>query len=139
MEQAATHTKAANGPAHLDRAFVASQKQRLVGERERLVSAVDRKDRENTAMAGAATGQANETEDLAQDLTLAENNRVLSGTLTEQLDAIDRALAKIDEGTYGFSDESGEPIALLRLQAAPEAVRTLDEETTWSKRSRDLT
>ncbi len=66
---------------------------------------------------------------------MTENNDALSATLTEQLALIDRALAKIDEGTYGFSDQSGEPIALARLQAYPEAILTLDEAQAALRRA----
>jgi DnaK suppressor protein len=41
---------------------------------------------------------------------------------------IERALAKIDEGTYGRSDLSGDPIPKARLDAVPEAVLTIQEE-----------
>jgi DnaK suppressor protein len=34
---------------------------------------------------------------------------------------IERALQKIDEGTYGLCEECEEPISLKRLQARPEA------------------
>lgn len=37
-----------------------------------------------------------------------------------------RALAKLDDGTYGICDQCGGPIAPARLQAAPESVRCID-------------
>jgi DnaK suppressor protein len=37
-----------------------------------------------------------------------------------------RALAKLDEGTYGTCDRCGRPIAPKRLQAKPESVRCID-------------
>ena len=55
----------------------------------------------------------------------AENDRILSSQLGPQLIAIDRALAKLDEGTYGFSDVSGLPIPIARLQACPQALGTM--------------
>ena len=33
---------------------------------------------------------------------------------------IDAALARIDDGTYGYCEETGEPIALKRLEARPD-------------------
>jgi DnaK suppressor protein len=41
---------------------------------------------------------------------------------------IERALQKIDDGTYGFSDESGEPIPQTRLEAFPDALYTEREQ-----------
>lgn len=43
--------------------------------------------------------------------------------LEERLLRIDRALAKLDEGTYGVCDTCGEPIAPKRLAAMPESVQ----------------
>ena len=40
----------------------------------------------------------------------------------QRLRAVERALAKIEEGTYGLSDVSGDPIPKARLEAIPEAV-----------------
>jgi DnaK suppressor protein len=48
--------------------------------------------------------------------------------MERRLENIERALQKIDEGTYGLSDESGEPIPKGRLEAVPEAIRTVDEQ-----------
>jgi DnaK suppressor protein len=41
---------------------------------------------------------------------------------------VEHALARIDDGTYGFSEDSGEPIPLPRLEAIPWARRTASEE-----------
>ena len=41
---------------------------------------------------------------------------------------VEHALAKIDAGKYGVSEESGAPIPLERLEALPWARRTLQEE-----------
>jgi DnaK suppressor protein len=40
---------------------------------------------------------------------------------------VNRALAKIQEGTYGLSDISGRPIPRDRLIATPEATDLLQE------------
>jgi len=53
-----------------------------------------------------------------------------------RLRAIDRALAKIDEGTYGLSDMSGKPTPKARLEATPEAVLTVEEEEQREKQQR---
>ena len=45
-----------------------------------------------------------------------------------QLIAADRAAARIDAGTYGRSVESGRPIPIARLEAAPLADRTMEEQ-----------
>jgi len=42
-------------------------------------------------------------------------------------------LKKIEEGSYGLSDISGKPIPRERLDAVPEALYTLSEETDREK------
>jgi DnaK suppressor protein len=56
------------------------------------------------------------------------------GVNERRLRDVERALAKIDEGTYGLSDESGEPIARERLEAIPEAVYTVEEMSQRERR-----
>jgi DnaK suppressor protein len=46
----------------------------------------------------------------------------VGSSLESGLARTERALAKLDEGSYGICDACGEPIAPARLQAAPDAV-----------------
>ena len=39
---------------------------------------------------------------------------------------IDAALGRIDDGSYGFCDDTGEPIGIRRLEARPIATRCID-------------
>lgn len=48
--------------------------------------------------------------------------------LREELAAIERAEKRLEEGTYGLSVESGQPIPDGRLEAIPWAERTVEEE-----------
>jgi DnaK suppressor protein len=48
--------------------------------------------------------------------------------LRRELEALERAEARLAEGTYGVSVESGEPIPDERLEAYPLAERTVEEE-----------
>jgi DnaK suppressor protein len=43
----------------------------------------------------------------------------LAGTLREQLDAVEAALTKLDEGTYGLCERCQQPIPDARLEAMP--------------------
>jgi DnaK suppressor protein len=52
----------------------------------------------------------------------------LVADLRRRLDAIERAEARVNEGTYGLSVLSGEPIPRKRLEAVPWAERTKEEE-----------
>ena len=46
----------------------------------------------------------------------------VGGSLESTLERTERALAKLDEGSYGMCDACGEPIAPARLEALPESV-----------------
>ncbi len=45
----------------------------------------------------------------------------LASQLREQLDEVERALAKLEQGTYGLCEVCGQPIASTRLEAMPTA------------------
>jgi len=49
---------------------------------------------------------------------------------------IDAALRRIDEGTYGYCDETGEPISLRRLQARPTATLSLEAQERHERKER---
>ena len=48
-------------------------------------------------------------------------NKVLASQLQSELDEVERALAKLDDGTYGKCETCGDPIAEARLEAMPAA------------------
>jgi DnaK suppressor protein len=48
--------------------------------------------------------------------------------LRSELKAVERAVSRLEEGTYGFSVESGEPISPNRLESIPWAERTAEEQ-----------
>jgi DnaK suppressor protein len=49
---------------------------------------------------------------------------------------IDAALARIDDGTYGYCEETGEPIALKRLEARPIATLSIEAQERHERRER---
>jgi DnaK suppressor protein len=49
---------------------------------------------------------------------------------------IDAALARIDDGTYGYCEETGEPINLRRLEARPIATLSLEAQERHERRER---
>ena len=49
---------------------------------------------------------------------------------------IDDALARIDEGTYGYCEETGEPISLKRLEARPIATLSLEAQERHERNER---
>jgi RNA polymerase-binding transcription factor len=65
--------------------------------------------------------------DAAQPLTAEGMDTALADNFTDRLAAIDRALTRLDEGTYGISVRSGQPIPDARLDADPAAELTVEE------------
>jgi DnaK suppressor protein len=49
---------------------------------------------------------------------------------------IDAALQRIDDGTYGFCEETGEPISLKRLEARPIATLSIEAQERHERRER---
>jgi len=49
---------------------------------------------------------------------------------------IDAALARIEEGTYGYCEETGEPIGLKRLDARPIATLSLEAQERHERREK---
>ena len=68
-----------------------------------------------------------DTSDAAQPLTAEGMDDAIAESLRSRLDAIDRALHRLDDGTYGRSVRSGEPIPDERLEADPAAELTVTE------------
>src|SRR5580704_13134213 len=65
--------------------------------------------------------------DAGQPLTSEAEDEAVAGQLRERLDTIDRALARLEAGTYGRSVLSGKPIPDERLEADPAAELTVEE------------
>jgi DnaK suppressor protein len=116
------------GNPALDAAFVDKQRQYLLRLRGTLRTAARASETDETDVRDNSTDGAQEYEDDAQKLAALELDGNLIVRDEERLERVDRALKKIAEGTYGFSDVSGLPIPRERLEAIPEAICTLAEE-----------
>jgi DnaK suppressor protein len=120
--------------SQLDAAFIEKQRESLMKLRKELSSAVRDEESEEAAINADNAGGPREYEDDAQKLAALELDGALRIRDLERRGRIDRALKKIEEGTYGLSDMSGLPIPRERLQAVPESVYTLAEEQALEKR-----
>lgn len=82
----------------------------------------DRFSESETESVHALSAYDNHPADLATDTFHRELDVGLTVGLNRQLDQINRAEEKLDEGTYGLCDRCGEPIGAARMNAVPEAV-----------------
>jgi DnaK suppressor protein len=71
--------------------------------------------------------EAEDNADAALALTQEGEDDAIAESLRSRLDAIERALRRLDDGTYGRSVRSGEPIPDERLEADPAAELTIEE------------
>jgi DnaK suppressor protein len=49
---------------------------------------------------------------------------------------IDAAISRLDDGTYGYCEETGEPISLKRLDARPIATLSVEAQERHERRER---
>ena len=113
--------------SNLDRAFIEHQRHKLTGLRDALLRATRAGEKEEAGIRSQSLGEAHESEDDAQRLAMLETDGNAVERGVERLARIERALRKIEEGTYGISDASGKPIPRDRLEAMPDAIYTLAE------------
>ncbi len=108
--------------------FLERQRRQLLALRAELLRTREAQVAEEKDIDSASSGRAREDEEDAQSRAIRELDDNLAGRATERLADVERALQKIDEGTYGVSDASGSPIPLERLEVVPEAIYTLAEQ-----------
>ena len=96
-------------------------RQRLAEERARI-------ERELAGHAQQANDEPEDTGDQAAELERAETDSALRDDLRRSLEAIERAEARLEDGSYGVSVVSGDPIPDQRLEAIPWADRNVEEE-----------
>ena len=111
----------------LDNAFIQKQRHLLTRLREQLLRTTRAGETEETELHSQSLGEAHESEDDAQKLAMLEVDGAAVRRNMRRLTQIERALQKIEDGTYGLSDTSGEPIPRERLEAMPEAIHTVSE------------
>ncbi len=73
--------------------------------------------------------RASEETDRALELRTRDRQRKLVAK-------IDAALRRIDEGEYGYCDETGEPISLKRLDARPIATLSLEAQERHERKEK---
>ena len=112
----------------LDPKFLEKQRQALLELRVTLLRVAKDDEADEADLKEESAGGPREFEDEAQRLATLELDGNLVVRDVARLERVDRALKKIEEGTYGASDESGQLIPRERLEAVPESIYTLAEE-----------
>lgn len=112
----------------LDQGFVDGQREKLETlkvDLKRIISGMsedeqDRAEEEETSQFDGG--------DMSQQMFTREMDATIGEQSEGRLEDVRRALEKIDEGTYGICDDTGEEIPKGRLEAIPEAIRTVEAQ-----------
>lgn len=114
--------------SRFSKTFLDHQRRQLLELRAELLKTREAHETEEKDIQSESGGRAREYEEDAQNLAMLELDGNLATRAARRRAYVERALQKIDEGTYGVSDASGHLIPVERLEAAPEAIYTLAEQ-----------
>lgn len=114
--------------AGLDGQFIKDQKGRLEelrGELKRMIEGLEEDEEERGE-------EERDSQFDSGDMSQSQFTREMDATVGERsgkrLEDVERALEKIEEGTYGICDDTGDEIPKGRLEAMPEAVVTVEAQ-----------
>ena len=84
---------------------------------------------EDTVSEADLADRASTESERALELRTRDRQRKLVGK-------IDAALQRLEDGTYGYCEETGEPIGLKRLEARPIATLSIEAQERHERRER---
>ncbi len=121
----------------LDKEFVEKQRERLLelrGELVRMIEGLEEDQRYRAEEEKDFT--QHDSGDRSQSLFTREMDATVEQTIERRLRNVERALQKIEEGSYGICDDTGEPIPRGRLEAVPEAIYTVEAQQRHERERR---
>ena len=121
----------------LDQEFVEKQRARLEELRAELIRMVEGLEEDQRYRAEEEEDfTQHDSGDMSHSLFTRELDATVEQTLERRLRNVERALQKIEEGTYGICDDTGEPIPRGRLEAVPEAIYTVEAQRRHERERR---
>ena len=139
------HAKNGNGSADKGKSYRPTDKEPFMNERQREYFRQKLMDwREDILKEAKETLQHLQDEnqnhpDLA-DRASSETDRAIELRARDRqrklISKIDAALHRIDDGTYGYCEETGDPIAIKRLEARPIATLSVEAQERHERRER---
>jgi DnaK suppressor protein len=121
----------------LDDKFVQSQKEKLEqlqGELRRVRDGLEEDARDRAEDEGDFS--EHDAGDMSRSIFNREMDATVGQAMERRLEDIERALEKIEEGSYGVCDDTGEEIPRGRLEAIPEAIRTVEAQQSFERERR---
>ncbi|MBX8800759.1 RNA polymerase-binding protein DksA [Pseudochrobactrum asaccharolyticum] len=107
------------------RAKLVAWKNDILREARETLEALQRENANHPDLADRASSET----DRSIELRARDRQRKL-------ISKIDAALLRIDEGTYGFCEETGDPINLKRLDARPIATLSIEAQERHERREK---
>ena len=121
----------------LNQEFIDGQKQRLIDLRDELVGVRDGLAEDERDLEGQGNDfTETDSGDMSQSIFDREMDATVGEGIERRLREVERALQKIEEGTYGVCDDTGETIPRGRLEAVPEAIRTVEAQQRYERERR---
>ena len=121
----------------LDREFIEKQRARLEELRAELSQMVEGLEEDQRYRAEEEEDfTEHDSGDMSHSLFTREMDATVGQTLERRLQNVERALQKIEEGTYGICEDTGEPIPRGRLEAVPEAIYTVEAQQRHERERR---
>ncbi len=100
-------------------------KDEILRQTRETIAGLNSESTQHADLADRATSEA----DRALELRARDRQRKLVGK-------INAALARIDDGSYGYCEETGDPINLRRLDARPTATLSIEAQERHERRER---
>ncbi len=115
----------------MDPSKLAELRQRLERDRDSLrgeIAQMQGEDAAGNRYDAEFSGYGNHEADTATETYEQERDIALQGTLEKQMDEVEHALRKFEDGTYGVCDVCGKDINPERLEVFPQATLCLDDQ-----------
>jgi DnaK suppressor protein len=102
----------------ISKEFIAQCKEKLLHRKQKLLEELKVIDADIDE--DRDTGNAEYLDEVQEDMKV-EKNYIFKKEVNQMLEAVDAAIKRIDDGTYGIDKKTGEPIDPARLELFPEA------------------
>jgi RNA polymerase-binding protein DksA len=107
---------------------VAYFRERLLGERRAIEERIAARE-PDLKLTTREDGGVGDRDDEALRLYDREEDLDSNERDTQNLEQVNKAIARIEAGSYGLSEVSGKPIPIERLEAVPSATTLVNEES----------
>ncbi|MDR1337592.1 MAG: hypothetical protein LBJ73_01010 [Rickettsiales bacterium] len=107
--------------------LLVAQRDELMQDSDSVLNSIKLAEKNESGGGGDDPDNSTFEQEIAMNLRLSERSNNL-------LKKIDTALARMENGTYGYSVVSGDEIGLSRMLASPFATMTVEEREEYEKR-----